>query len=266
MPLLFTSLLSSGAGVAPSEPAFLWTTNLLFRFSASSEVYADISGTMPANDGDPVALWGNLGSSADAVQNTSARRPVYRTNGLAGRAYISCAQAHVQHFEDLPFSQPSGTTSINPFTVFVVTNAIDPTLFPPILGSPVTNGGKVALYFRGTANQQIHWIKSQIRFGNVANPQMIMAAIGRNAAGITDAPTTRLWIRQNRAGVYEADAQTSTVATTAISATQFLRSTGLSGAPSFDGHLYEFLLYDGVLDNATTFAIEDWLMARYGLG
>jgi hypothetical protein len=30
-------------------------------------------------------------------------------------------------------------------------------------------------------------------------------------------------------------------------------------------HLYEFLLYEGTLDDDTTFAIEDWLAARYGL-
>jgi hypothetical protein len=30
-------------------------------------------------------------------------------------------------------------------------------------------------------------------------------------------------------------------------------------------HLYEFLLYDGTLDDETTFAIEDWLAERYGL-
>jgi hypothetical protein len=33
----------------------------------------------------------------------------------------------------------------------------------------------------------------------------------------------------------------------------------------FHGHLYELLLYEGTLDDETTFAIEDWLAARYGL-
>jgi hypothetical protein len=266
MPLLFTSLFTSGAGAAPPEPPFIWTTNLLFRFSASAGVYADTDGTTPADEGDPVARWGNLGSSADAVQSTSARRPVYRTGGLAGRPYLECVHASQQHFGDLPFSQPSGTTAINPFTIFVVTDAISLANFPSVLGSPASNGGKVAFYFREPVDQQIHWIKGNARVGNLANPQMIMAAIGRNAAGLTSSPSTRLWVRQNRMGLFETASETQSLTSTAISATQFLRSSGISTGGFFDGHLYEFLLYNGVLDDATTFAIEDWLMARYGLG
>jgi hypothetical protein len=267
MPLLFTSLFTSGAGAAPPEPPFIWTTGLLFRFSASAEVYADTDGTTPADAGDPVARWGNLGSPADAVQNTAARRPIFRTGGLAGRPYLECVHASQQHFGDLPFAQPFGTTAINPYTVFAVTDAVIPDDFPSILGSTVTNGGKVGLYFRPPAGEQIHFIKPSARVGNVANPQMIMVAIGRNAAGLTTSAYARVWIRQNRVGLFEVDADAVTFnPSTAVSATQFLRSSAISTGGFFDGHLYEFLLYNGVLDNATTFAIEDWLMARYGLG
>lgn len=265
MTLLFTSLFASGTLPAPPEPEFVWTTNLLYRLSASEGVQSDDEGS-PANDGDPVARWLNLGSAEDAIQTTPARRPVYRTGGLNGRPYIACDRVLQQHFEDLAFSQPSGLTNLSPFTVFAVTDevaALDQ--FPSILGSPATNGGKVGFYFRDPESGQIHWIKSQIRVGNLANPQLIMAAAGRNAAGTTSSPNTRFWVRQNRSGLWETTSQSSNLVSTAIASTQFLRSTGLSSGGFFHGRLYEFLLYQGTLDNSTTFAVEDWLSARYAI-
>jgi hypothetical protein len=268
MTLLFTTLFSSGAMAAPPlppEPPFVWTTNLLYRFSASEGAASDDERS-PASDGDPVARWLNLGSAEDAVQTTPARQPVYRTGGLNGRPYIACDRALEQHFEDLAFSQPSGFSNFNPFTVFVVTDAIgELDQFPAILGSPASNGGKMGFYFRDPEGGQIHWIKSQIRVGNVASPQLIMAAAGRNAAGTTSSGHVRYWVRQNRAGLWEAASQTSNLVSTAIASTQFLRSTGVSTGGLFHGRLYEFLFYEGTLDDAATFAIEDWLMARYAI-
>ena len=268
MTLLFTSLFSSGAMAAPPlppEPAFVWTTNLLYRFSASEGVQSDDEG-VPASDGDPVARWLNLGSAEDAIQTTPARRPIYHTGGLNGRPYIACDRTLQQHFEDLAFAQPSGLTNLNPFTVFAVTDAVGALdHFPAILGSPATNGGKVGFYFRNPESDQVHWIKSQIRVGNVANPQLIMGAAGRNAAGTTSSPNVRFWVRQNRAGLWETFSQSNNLVSTAIATTQFMRSTGLSSGGYFHGRLYEFLLYEGTLDNATTFAIEDWLLARYAI-
>jgi hypothetical protein len=265
MTLLFTTLVSAGAMPAPPEPAFVWTTNLLYRFTASEGVHKDDVAT-PAAHGDGVARWINLGSAEDALQPDAARRPTYQTGGLAGRAYIACDRALAQHFEDLAFTQPSGLTSLDPFTVFAVTDAVTGLdQLPALLGSPATNGGKVGFWFRDPAGAQIHWIKSQIRIGDVTNPQLLMAAAGRNAAGTASSPNVRFWLRQNRAGLWELASQTSNLVSTAITATQFLRSTGLATGGYFHGHLYELLLYDGTLDDETTFAIEDWLAARYGL-
>lgn len=266
MTLLFTSLFASGSLPAPPEPEFVWTENLLYWFSASEGVQIDEEGS-PSSDGDPVARWLNLGSAEDAAQSESARQPVYRTGGINGRPYIACDRALQQHFEDLAFSQPSGLTNLSPFTVFTVIDAVGALdQFPAILGSPATNGGKVGFYFRDPEAGQIHWIKSQIRIGNIANPQLIMAAAGRNAAGTISSPNTRFWVRQNRAGLWEMTSQSSNLVSTAIASTQFLRSTGLSSGGYFHGRLYEFLLYQGTLNNTTTFAIEDWLAARYAVG
>jgi hypothetical protein len=268
MTLLFTSLFSAGAMPAPPEPPepdFPWTANLRYRFTASQGVHKDDEGT-PAANGDGVARWLNLGAAEDAIQTVAARRPTFQAGGLAGRPYLACDRALEQHFEDLAFTQPSGVTTLDPFTVFAVTDAVaDLDQFPALLGSPASNGGKVAYWFRDPAGFQIHWVKSQIRSGDVANPQLLMAAAGRNAAGTTTSAYARFWLRQNRVGAWETSSQASNLVSTAIAATQFLRSTGLATGGYFHGHLYEFLLYEGTLDDATTFAIEDWLAARYGL-
>jgi hypothetical protein len=270
MPLIFSSLFAKG--VAPSPPpsqdveaGFVWTQNLLYHFRSTSGVFSDAAGAAIAQPGDPVARWANQGLREDALQSSPARRPILRSGGLGGLPYLACAQDQQQFFEDLAFTQPSGLSSIDPFTVFAVTDAIDPAWFPAILGSSASNGGKVGFYFRPPAGEQIHFVKSQIRVGNVADPQIVMAAIGRNAAGVTSTPAVRLWLRQNGINVWDADFQSSNLVSTAIAATQFLRNTSLTPDGFFHGRLYEFLLYGGTLDNQTTFAVEDFLADKYGI-
>lgn len=267
MPLLFTSLIAGaggGAPAGPSDPPFTWTDSLLYRFCAGDGALRDADGT-PAGDGDGVAVWRNLGAGEDAVQIDPARRPTLRTGGLNGRACLACDAALQQHFADLAFSQPSGTTTLRPFTVFAVTDAVGALeTFPALLGSPASNGGKAALYFRAPAGAQIHLAKSEVRVGHVTNPQLLMAAAGRSAAGTTQDPRRRFWIRQNLVPLHDAEDAATTLVSTAIAATELLRSTGTSTGGHFHGHLYELLLYDGTLDDATTHAVEDWLLARYG--
>lgn len=271
MPLLFTSAFQSGGGAAPAydiDTEFTWTTNLLFRFAANKEVWSDLGKTTLAANGTPVAAWGNLGSGADTQQTTLASRPVFRIGGLNGRPYLECVAASSQYFEDLAFTQPSGFTSFRYFTWFAVTDQIAGLAsFPSLLGSTIAAGGKVAAYFRDTADAQIHAFKSAIRIGNVASPQLMMATVGRSASGATTTPYARFWVRQNRANIFAAESQTTNPSSSAIGATQFLRSTGLGAAPlgNFNGRLYEFLLYEGTLTDATTFAIEGFLASKYGL-
>ena len=271
MPLLFTTLFASGSGsLAPGAPdpdaGFVWPNNLLYHFRSTSGVFSDTAGTISAGNGDPVGRWGNQGSREDAQQNTAARRPLLRTGGLNGRPYLACDQSQQQFFEDLAFSQPSGFTAIDPLTVFLVSDTVVPASYPAVLGAPAANGGKVGFYFRPQADAQIHFAKSQVRVGTVANPQIVMATIGRNAAGTTSTPAVRLWVRQNGVDIFNASQQTSNLPSTAIAATQFLRSSGIAETGGyFDGRIYEILLYQGTLDNATTFAIEAFLGAKYAI-
>lgn len=268
MPLLFTSLIATGEGGAATAAPFTWTTNLLYRFSASEEVFADSAGLVLAANLDPVARWGNQGSGNDALQSTSARRPIFRTGGINGRPYLSCTNSLQQYFEDLPFTQPSGFTGYSPYTVFAVTSGVtNLTQYPALWGSQYAAGGKAGVYFRPDANAQHHLFTSGIRIGNVVNPQILMGAWGRNAAGNTGSISYK-WVRQNRVNIFTATNQSTNADSNALTAAQFLRSTGLTtpaGAGYFDGQLYEFLLYTGVLSNTDTFAIENWLATRYGI-
>ena len=266
MPLLFTSLLAGAASPAPPLPPFAWTDNLLYRFSAAEGVCRDRDGT-PAADGDPVARWINLGAAEDAVQPDPAHRPLWRASGIGGRPAVVCDAGLAQHFADLAFDQPSGLGTIRPWTVFAVTDGVGQLdLFPALLGSTAANGGKMGLYFRAEAGAQIHFVKAQARTGTLANPQLLMCAAGRSAkAGFTTFPGNRLWIRQNRVGVWEGDSISGNLVSTAIATTQFLRCTGLSTDGHFHGRLHEILMFDGTLDEETTFAVEDWLAAAHGL-
>lgn len=272
MPFLFTSAFQGASAGAPApdiDASFTWTSNLLFRFAANKNAWSDLGKTTLAANGAPVAAWGNLGSGAAAQQTTLANRPTFRTSGLNGRPYLECAASPGQYFEDIDFTQPSGFTTYRYFTVFAVTDQVAGLAnSPALIGSSVTTtGGKVAVYFRDTLDAQIHAFKSAIRFGNVSNPQLLMAVVGRSALGATTTPYARFWLRQNRLNIFSAETQTSNPSTSAIGATQFLRCTGLGAAPlgNFNGRLYEFLLYEGTLNDATTFAIETFLASKYGL-
>lgn len=272
MPFLFTSAFQRAAGAAPApdvDASFTWTTNLLFRFAANKNVWSDLAKTTLAANGAPVAAWSNLGSGAAAQQTTLANRPTFRTGGLNGRPYLECVAATGQFFEDIDFTQPSGFTSFRYFTVFAVTDQVAGlTSFPALIGSNITTtGGKVAVYFRDTLDAQIHAFKSAIRVGNVSNPQLLMATVGRSALGATSNPYSRFWLRQNKINIFSAETQSTNASSSAVATTQFLRCTGLGGAPlgNFNGRLYEFLLYEGTLSDATTFAIENFLASKYGL-
>lgn len=268
--MLIPGIVASGQQVSSGggDPGdFTWTTNLLYRFAADLECYSDTAGTVACTDSDTVAVWGNQGSEEDAQQTTSANRPTFKTGGLNGRPYIECAAASAQFFEDLALPQPSGFTSMNPFTVFVVTdNVTGLSDGPSILGNTDSSThGKGYFRFEDVIDAQIALYKSAIKVGNVANPQMIMAAAGRNADGTTSSPYSRFWIRQNETDVYTDPTQGTNQDSSAGATTEFLRCTSLSSNGYFNGRLYEFLYYDGTLDDTTTFAIEDYLMAKYGI-
>lgn len=226
---------------------------------AASLTYWLSAGTGVTEAGSGVSTWENLGTGADVVQTTDANRPTLGTGGLEGRPYIQCNGVD-QWFEDLPLTQPSGLTNSSPRTVFVVTDAIAGLGgFPAVLGSTFTNGGKVGLYFRPTVNEQIQHATSSARAGNVTNPQIITGILGR---GFTATGAGRSMFRQNGVNV---DQGSSYSPSSAVGATQFLRSTGIGGGGFYNGHIYEVLIYEAVLNTTDVDTVEAYLANKYGI-
>lgn len=245
------------------EPSFpeIGLTNLLFHFSADQESYSDDALT-PTVDGDPVARWGNLGTSHDAIQPTSARRPIFHTGGLNDKPYVQCVSSLQQYFEDLAFTQPIGTTSFRPFTLFIMTDAV-PVNVHPIIGCP-SGQQKGATYFRTGANAQINFFHSDSRYGNIINPQLLMLAAGRRAVYDVIPNFSFRWMRQNKNLISPANFTGGFVTGAATTSFQFLRHSGFTPTVYYyEGRLYEFLLYEGILNDEVTFAVEDYLYEKY---
>lgn len=218
----------------------------------------------PAADGEKVATWQSGGIKGPAIQSTDANRLTYRTDGLNGKPYLLGNAAAQTFFDDIDLTQPSGITNVAPFTVFIVTRNVDVAAFPAILGSLATNGGKVGFYFRPTANEQVHFTNGDMRKGNYQNPSLIMGAKGRNKAGRTNNPFAQYWLRQNEVDLYAESLMSTNNDSSAIASTQFLRCSVLSTGGYFNGEIYEFLLYEGTLNDADTYAIEEHLAVKYG--
>ena len=218
----------------------------------------------PAADGEKVATWQSGGIKGPAIQSADANRLTYRTDGLNGKPYLLGNAAAQTFFEDIALTQPSGITDVAPFTVFVVTRNVNVAGFPAILGSLATNGGKVGFYFRATANEQMHFTNEGMRKGNYQSPSLIMGAKGRSKSGGTSSPFSRYWLRQNEVDLYAGELMSDNNNSSAITSTQFLRCSVLSTGGYFNGEIYEFLLYEGTLNDADTFAIEEHLAVKYG--
>lgn len=218
----------------------------------------------PAADGEKVGTWQSGGTKGPVIQSVEANRLTYRTDGLNGKPYLLGNAAAQTFFEDIDLTQPSGITNVAPFTVFVVTRNIDVAGFPAILGSLARNGGKVGFYFRPTANEQVHFTNAGVRKGNYQNPSLIMGAKGRNKAGNTNTPYGRYWLRQNEVDLFAVSLIGDNNDSAAITSTQFLRSSTISTGGCFNGEIYEFLLYEGTLNDADTYAVEEHLAVKYG--
>lgn len=218
-------------------------------------IFSD-AGSTPAVNNDGIHQATNFGTDGTPFnQASSGNRPTYKTGGLNGKPYLLCVPASAQKFDDIAISQPSGTTTVNPYGLIVVTDSITGLAdFPAILGSNAADsGGKAAFYFRSTANQQIHAYKSGFRFGNVANP-MVLA--------ITIPDYTRRIVMQN--GVYSRTQVAGSANTDAITAANFLWNEGTTPDGYFNGRLYEFMYFNQEVGQPLMYRISRYLNAKYG--
>lgn len=242
--------------VAPAADMPPITSGLFYGFAADNFVSSDVAGTVPAVDGGTVAHWKNIGVDAAAataaVQSTSALRPIYHTVGLAGKPYLE--GTGTQFFENLPYAVGVGSFVIRPHCVFAVVENVNIASNPFLHGiDGVSLGGKVSVYFRPTADAQVHFNKIGQRHGNVLSPMVL-------SCNQIDVDARHMITN----GVVIATGQViSNADATACTQLNFLHSTALAGS-QFKGRIYEYLLYDSMTmtDQQT---VHDYLMAKYGI-
>lgn len=216
-------------------------------------VYSD-AGTTPAANNDGIYQATNYGTDGTAfLQTTSGLRPTFRTGGLNGKPFLRCAYAAAQRFADIAIAQPSGFTALNPYCVVAVTDNVDLTDSPALIGSTATNGGKIGCYFRPTANEQIHTGRADLRFGNIENPQVLL--LSRQSG-------SRFVALLNGVKTIISGAYNETNA--AISAANLLWNDGITGDGYYDGELYELMYIDANINETSLFRISEYLNAKYG--
>lgn len=239
----------------PPETGVLPKSKKMLHFEAGVGAYSDDAGTIPCADGDPVAVWENQGFFPNAKQTVPANRPVFKTGGKNGFPYIKGSQALVQHFEDFAYTEPSGFTANTEKAIFAVVDNISHELYHALLGSPISNGGKIGLYFRPVEGEHIQLFKTGGRTGSFQYAPFLLVAWmpywGDCFAGINKT-LTELDFSGN-----PSSSETGTL--------EFLRATGLNSGGAFDGDLYEFIFYTGYITQSKVQEIMDYLVSKYDL-
>lgn len=226
----------------PSTPQF-W-------LKIDDGVFSD-AGSTPAADGDPIRQITNHGSDPAFGQSTLANRPVFRTGGLNGKPYLE-ANGVDQFLEDISTPVASGLLVFPTWTVFTLTDAVDITNNPAILGHP-TVVAKNSYYFESGGNHR--YVKSGLDYGAPTWPlshAVFMESSNRRVDFFN--------------GVGSTFNNASSTPSTVVTVSQFLRHVALGvGQGYFKGRLYEFLLFPGTLSALEVNRIEKYLRYKYGL-
>lgn len=241
--------------------------NKLYHFDASRDVFKDTEET-PAENNDTVRVWGNQGLNEDAQQSSESIRPLYKTGGLNGKPYVQGDGA--RYFEDIAFTQPAGVFTLDPWFVAIVTHNVDfeTQNFHGILGNSANAFAKVSFYFRDAEDNQIHLQRIANRRGNVTNPQIIIGAVGRNSNQSDN--WSRAAVYQNGNQLHDGS-ETQTPNGAEITATNFMRHTGLTGGSSpIIGDIYEIAIVkvENESDGPSVAAMREWeryFSVKYGI-
>jgi hypothetical protein len=264
---------SLGRGSATNQPAsdplptgLPLSSNIAYWFAADHKAYSDVGKTTLAKNGDPVAAWGNNSGhgtyTEDAVQNTLANRPIYRTGGSGGKPYLEVSKDAPHFFQDLSqYTWPSGVTSMGGWLQWAYVVEFDGPVGGnwPIFGSTnASNGGKAGFFFT-SGNQRVRGIKNANLGGGV------YPGVANAGVFVCDATSgARAWMNCN-GYAYARFGDLSNATSDAIAATQFLRSSGNS--LNFHGRVYEVMVWNtNTLMNATQREqVNSYFRSKYSL-
>lgn len=212
----------------------------------------DASQIVGLSDGDPVAAWPDVsGNSRDFTQATPANRPIYKTGGLAGRPYVDFVTSDSLVASTLP-------TPVSSYTLFIVLrNTTSVTQFAFYWGTSANGMGigfvspqRSVQHRNGGATVNCLDDTYTVNIGEAWT-------IRRNSAG----PLLEFWVD----GVSEAITN-STSAMGALSAAAIIGAFNPAAPSAFwSGDVFEIIGYASVLTDPERVAIENYLIAKYGL-
>lgn len=243
----------SGLGIAFTP---LNISGLLLWPKADVETFSDDAGTIPANNGDNIALWGDQsGNGNDAFQTVNAERPQllsvepHLVNGLPVTQYNGSSD----FFE---VSLDLALTTNSNLTMFVVMRPDDTGVNnTSVANLSVTNEG---FLIRHNSAETLFFIS--INGGSVS-----LSASGADTDYVIatfqfDDGTMRLW----RNGISEG----GTIAQrdmTGHSTSTFIGTIGDTASQWYDGRIAEILIYNSVLNENQRDLVENYLNERYAI-
>lgn len=235
------------------------STNLQYWFKADEGAYSDDAGTTLAQDGNGVANWGNYGTLEAALQPTGARRPVFKTGGLEGRPYLLCDRVNMQYFNNLAGAlQPSGITSINPYTFAMVVEDLDIVggECPLMSAAGATDKARIRIYDNGAGVPRLNWWKNEVI---ADDPAML------NPCSIMGSPASTTTFRRNIQGVNGSQSQSTNASPrNGNASTEFLRMTVLG--TYFTGRLYEFMYWNTAIGYTSGFDnVRAYFVSKYAI-
>lgn len=223
-----------------------------FWLKADEGLFRD-AGVTPCADGDGIRQATNHGTDAAFAQGVAGNRPIFRTGGLNGKPYVE-GNGIDQYFEDIALTIGSGLLVFPPWTVFSLSDNVDLTNQPAILGH-ATTVAKNSYFFRPNAGAQSRYVKAGLDYQDLTFPL-----------------SHAVWMEDSNRRVDYFNGQTtvrnvaSGTPSAAVAASQFLRHAALGAGQGFwKGRLYEFVLFPGTLLSIETNRVEKYLRYKYGL-
>lgn len=231
---------------------FLASTEPVFP-GPTADFMVDANQIGGLNDGDPVATWADVsGNSRDFTQATAGNRPVYKNvGGLNSRPFVDFTTDDSLGASNLP-------SSVSSLTLFmVIRNESSVTQFAFFWGTSADGFGIGLISPERAIQLRSASVTTNCTDGTYTVSVGEVWTVRRNSVG----PLLELW----KDGV-------SQVITNSAGAMGSLSAAGVIGAfnpasPSvfWSGEISELIGYASVLTDPQRVAIENYLIAKYGL-
>jgi len=249
------------------------TSGLRLWLRADADVYEDIDGLDPAEDGDGVAHWDDQLVAGENTVNhfakaaSASRQPTYRAgaiNGLPAVQFINEATNTQDDFMNGDGGSPltSGTSGR---TVFVVArhdggSESSPSLIELNAQAGSTSAGS---QYRVTAEVGVRVNGGYRIFDEGLSTNLFrLATVQTPDSPDNTTPNTRAWLDGTAMGVSSTLSQT---VNTGAAGYRLAAGAGSNPGGSLSGQIAEVLVYEEALADGDREAVEEYLMSKYRL-